>query len=250
MVGSGGRRWALAAATAVAACGGGEFSSQNGAMPGSPASSGSASSASTGGAGGAAVTGPASGSSGTGVIAGAGGSAASPDAAADVAHDASAPVRDAPTNDGNVITKCPPFEVNPATACADGLECTYGTHPRLACRKRYTCSNSQWVLAGMTCPSLGDCNDEQPKPQVGASCPMPEHDCLWSTGIYCRCLASSMGAIWDCYPSPSGCPTTPPNEGQTCDLSAKTCNFGTCPLGTKVTTSCSGAIVHWTAACP
>jgi hypothetical protein len=161
---------------------------------------------------------------------------------------------DARTNDGSAVGPCPPVEPTPATACTDGLDCTYGSHPRLACRKEYICSGSHWtVTPGIACPVLGDCNNETVKPQVGAMCAMPEHDCLWSSGLYCRCLASSggTGATWDCYPSPSGCPTTPANKGQACDLSSKTCDFGSCSLGTKVTTSCSGGIVHWTSpTCP
>jgi hypothetical protein len=105
----------------------------------------------------------------------------------------------------------------------------------------------------MTCPALTDCAAEQPKlPQIGMACPVPQHDCLWDSGLYCRCIpgADAAPATWDCYPSPSGCPTTPVNKGQACDASEKTCDFGTCGLGTKVTTSCSGGIVHWTVSCP
>jgi hypothetical protein len=96
---------------------------------------------------------------------------------------------------------------------------------------------------------LGDCAAEQPRlPQVGMACPTPQHDCVWSSGLYCRCLPGADGgaATWDCYPSPQGCPTTPPNKGQQCDITAMMCAYGTCALGTKVTTSCVGGITRWT----
>jgi hypothetical protein len=244
----------LAAAFAVVACGGSEFSAENEAIPSPTAASTSVTaSTSAGGAGGVGTVDTTGGSSGSSSMAGMSGSldaATASDAAADVVREA--PVRDVVANDGNVVTKCPPTELNPASACADGLECTYGAHPRLACRKQYSCIGSQWVLApGMTCSVPPDCNAEQVKPQVGASCATLEHECAWSSGLYCRCLSSSMGATWDCYPSPSGCGVTPPNKGQTCDLSTKTCDYGTCPLGTKVTTSCSGGLVRWAVpSCP
>jgi hypothetical protein len=97
--------------------------------------------------------------------------------------------RDALLSDVNVTTQCPPIEPSINTPCADGLDCTYGTHPRPACRTEYICSGSHWSpTPGLLCPALGDCFNEQPKPQVGAACPIPQHDCIWTTGLYCRCL--------------------------------------------------------------
>jgi len=247
------------AVVVVVACGGSEFTSQSSGN--TTSSSTSSSSTTTTGAGGASDTttrtGGAAGDTGGGSV-DASGSGGQPttDAASgsDTSLEASTiDARDA-RSDAASNARCPPIEPTANGACADGLDCTYGTHPHLACRHEYICSGSHWMSAsGMTCPMLGDCNSEQPKPTIGAACPVVQHDCLWSSGLYCRCLPGdngAMGPTWDCYPSPQGCPTTPPNKGQTCDLSAMTCAYGTCPLGTKVTTSCVGAVVTWTGTCP
>jgi hypothetical protein len=241
----------VAIAVVVVGCGGSEFSTQtSGSTTGST-------SATTAGTGGASIGTGSGGGAGGGAIAGSGGrpsgdaaigSEATIEASANDARDARS---DASTN-----ARCPPIEPTASSACAEGLDCTYGTHPRLACRHEYRCLGAHWTPGepGMACPALSDCAIEQPKlPQVGASCPTAEHDCIWSSGLYCRCLAAANDAgspTWDCYPPPQGCPTTPLNKGQTCDLSVMTCAYGTCPLGTKVTTSCVGAVVTWTVACP
>lgn len=267
MVGRGRRRWAFAALVAVAACGGTEFSADTSTTtgPAGPSGAGGVGVVAAVGTGGSSAGGSSAGGSSAGGSAN-GGAGASIDASTvEAGVDARAETgarevgpddaRDARTNDASVaVGPCPPVEPSAGTSCTDGLDCTYGSHPRLACRKQYNCSSEHWAVApGIACPVLGDCNNETVKPQVGALCATPEHDCLWSSGLYCRCLASSGSgmATWDCYPSPSGCPTTPPNKGQACDLSSKTCDFGTCSLGTKVTTSCSSGVVHWTApTCP
>jgi hypothetical protein len=152
-------------------------------------------------------------------------------------------IRDALTGDVNVTTQCPPIEPSVNTPCADGLRDDCGPPPR---RKghlfRMKCT------PGLVCPALGDCFDEQPKPQVGATCPIPQHDCVWSTGLYCRCLPDPDGGspTWDCFPPSPDCPITPLNKGQACDPTPLTCAYGTCTLGTKVTTSCVGGTVRWT----
>jgi hypothetical protein len=278
MVRATGRGWALAVAVAVAACGGAEFSSDNGgggaggsastsaggassvAVTDAVASSTSGGGTSSGGGGGASAGGASVGGASVGGSGGEGGGAidaAIRDAPTETStgRDVATPdVKDAASSDVIAVTQCPPVEPSAAGACTDGLVCTYGTHPRLACRKQYNCTSGHWApTPGLACPTLGDCNNEQPLPVIGAMCPVLEHDCLWSSGLYCRCRASgdAGGGAWDCYPSPSNCPTTPPNRGQACDPSAQTCSYGTCGLGTKVTTSCSGGVVSWTSTtCP
>ena len=195
----------------------------------------------SGGAGGQGGTNPMTTTGGT-VDAGGPRDASSPD---DAARDA--------TLDGPIATKCPPVEPSPSGYCADGLDCTYGTHPRPSCRKDYLCSGSHWtVTPSMACADPAKCENEMPFPLVGGVCAPAEHDCLAASGLYCRChaVAGTIAPTWDCYPSPMGCPTTPPNKGQTCDLNARTCDYGTCGIGSRVTTSCSGGIFRWSIACP
>ena len=170
------------------------------------------------------------------------------DAAADIAS-----VQDSAPSDALLMMKCPPLEPNPASACGGDLDCTYGTHPQPACRREYVCSSLHWsTMPG--CPDPSKCESEPaPSPMLDAPCAKPGNDCVWTSGLYCRCISTQEGgsAAWDCYPPPSGCPPTPPNKGQACDLTAKTCDYGTCRLGTRVITSCVGAIVRWSIpACP
>jgi hypothetical protein len=275
-------RTTLALVLAVSSCGGSEFSSSEGAA--GDGGAGGAGSTGTGGAsssvettvsssdavsatvtgsggdssGTSGTSGTGGDSSGTGGAAGgnggaSGGSGGSPSLDASVGDAArEAGLRDV-ASDLPVVTRCPPTEPSMSTLCAEGLDCTYGTHPRPACRKEYVCSEAHWVLkAPGACPALGDCLLEQPKaPQVGAMCPTPDRECLFSAGNYCRCRPDPTGgATWDCFPPPTGCGAFPPNKGQECDLSAAMCAYGTCPLQTKVTTSCAGGIVHWAIACP
>jgi hypothetical protein len=262
--------WALALAVA---CGGNEFSAMTGGESGSLGSGGASGVGSSDGVGGSAGTGEgtssvaAGGTSGASVDAssdqqGSGGqgtidatsndATSTRDAIADVdaARDAAGDTgpRDVGTSDVVVTTKCPPTEPNANQACADGLDCTYGTHPRPACRRGYICTASHWVMQSPGCPDLADCLNEPVRPQVGAACMTAGRECSYSMGLYCRCLMAptSMAATWDCYPPPTGCPASPPNKGQTCDVSFMPCAYGTCPLGTRVSTSCSGAIVRWT----
>jgi hypothetical protein len=258
----------------VISCGGGEFTSMTGGQSGSLGAGGASgaaggsdpSSATSGTAGGVSTVG-AGGAAGASFDAasGPGGAGGQPTVDATAINDATAHTdaareaaadggpRDAAVSDAAVTTKCPPSEPNVNLPCADGLDCTYGTHPRPACRREYVCTSSHWTLSpALACPVLGDCLNEMGV-QVGASCSTPQHECLYSMGLYCRCLPApdGGGAAWDCYPPPQGCPVSPPNKGQACDLSFMACAYGTCPLGTKVSTSCSGAIVRWSIpACP
>ncbi len=224
-------------------------------------SSGSGGNASSnGGAAGTQASGGAGGQTGTGATTGAGGSAGTGGPRDASASDSSAPEvgppdassRDAGI-DGPVATQCPPSEPNPNGYCADGLDCTYGSHPRPACRKDYRCSGSHWTVSPATaCADPAKCENEMPFPLVNGACAPAEHDCLSASGLYCRChvVGTDVSPTWDCYPSPTGCPTTPPNKGQLCDLTAKTCDYGTCGIGSKVTTSCSGSIFRWSIVCP
>jgi hypothetical protein len=78
---------------------------------------------------------------------------------------------------------------------------------------------------------------------------MAGHDCVWDTGLYCRCLACpDVGCpSWNCFPPPNNCGTTPPNLGQACKVDAMPtmCDFGDCSLGTKVTVTCVNGTINW-----
>src|SRR5882757_19771 len=209
-----GARGLAIAATCVAmggfavACGGGEFAAMTGGESGSLGNGGA-----SGATGGSDMTGGASGEAGAGSALAAGGAAGgSIDAASGSGGSGGQPVEDAttrhdvdgPTNvtrdaavdggsadvgvsDALVTTKCPPTEPNVNLPCADGLDCTYGTHPRPACRREYVCTSSHWGLSpALACPALGDCLNETETVQVGATCSTPQRECLYSMGLYCR----------------------------------------------------------------
>jgi hypothetical protein len=244
----------------LGACGGAEFSAVNG--------DGAAAAGSGGGAAG--ETAGASGNAGSAL--GAGGSGDASDASASggaggqTASDA-APPRDVSSGAGGTgstfvdaradvgppdtgaTPTCPSVEPVLLGPCSSALKCTYGTHPRLSCRSTYTCSSGQWSLGSTPCPDLGLCTSEAELPFIGKTCAATGHDCIWDSGLYCRCLACpGMGCPeWSCSAPPSGCKATPVNLGQPCDPTAPaTCDYGACSLGTKVTVTCVNGFTTWT----
>jgi hypothetical protein len=246
----------------VAACGGSEFAAGGGGEGGTSGGTGGASAGTDGPSGSAGVT-----IVGTGVGGSAGGvvdASATGGSGGQPAGDASHP-RDVSGGSGGMTTvdaradvgppdtgpvpSCPTVEPTLLGSCSGALKCTYGTHPRIACRKTYTCSAGQWSLAPPTmCGDLQIC--QPPYPQVGFSCTNTGSDCIWDSGLYCRCLACpDMGCPrWDCFPPPNGCATTPPNLGQRCDATTTqpACEFGECSLGTRVTVTCVNGFINWT----
>jgi hypothetical protein len=238
----------------AAACGGSAFSAggEGGSSGGAAGGSGTEQGASGGGgssvgAGGTAVgfdasaAGGASGQgfvdSGPDVSSGSGGFAVV-DARADMGSSEAA---------GPVV--CPVVEPAAGGPCGGGLKCSYGTHPRVSCRKTYVCTAGQWAISPwVACGDLKACTAENPLPFIGAACPGAGHDCVWDTGLYCRCLACPDPGCpkWNCFPPPNNCASTPPNLGQACKVDAAKCDYGDCSLGTKVTVTCVDGVINWT----
>ncbi len=242
----------------LAACGGSEFSAANGESGGTTGEGGR--SGTTGGTAGAAeMTGGSSQgpSGGAGMTMGSGGASrvdasvtggsggkGGGGAVADASIDVGAP-------EATVVPTCPMTEPAGGGACSGILKCTYGTHPRIGCRKTYTCTAGHWAVGAATmCSALPACTDENPLPFIGAVCTSVGHDCLWESGLYCRCVACpDMGCPnWNCFPPPNNCGTTPPNLGQACtaDTMPAVCEFGNCALGSRVTVTCVNGVINWT----
>jgi len=260
---------AAASLLLLAACGGAEFSAAGGESGGQGGSGQGQSGTSVATGGDSQGTSGSAGAMTTGAS-GAGGSTAGASVTSgsggqvlvDAGRDASTGSGGRPVVDASAVDMGPPDTGAPATcpvtepggggACSGAISCTYGTHPRLACRRQYTCTGGHWAVApSAMCTDLAACVSEQPLPVIGKICSAAGHDCMWDTGLYCRCLAcpdATSCPNWNCFPPPNNCGITPPNLGQKCDANSMpaVCDFGNCALGTRVTVTCVNGIVHWT----
>jgi hypothetical protein len=249
---------AVAWVSLAAACGGSAFSASGGGGEGGSSSGSAGGSGTEQGASGS--TGGSVGAGGTGIVmvdasvnGGSGGqSAVDASPKSDVSMGSGGvPVLEAGPPEASAPPFCPVTEPALGGACSGSLKCTYGTHPRIACRKMYVCTVGQWAQAATTaCEDLKACTAENPLPHIGGACPTAGHDCVWDSGLYCRCLACpDVGCPnWNCFPPPNNCATTPANLGQACkaDATATACDYGNCSLGTRVTVSCVGGMINWT----
>jgi hypothetical protein len=147
---------------------------------------------------------------------------------------------------------CPASAPAPSSPCApDGLECTYGSDPRLTCRTDARCSAGKWDVSAPPCSIPPTC--PTPPPVDGALCDATGITCA-SGAESCLCYACiipcSLPAKWHCSTPLSGCPTTAPNLGSPCSTNGVTCDYGSCLGGwkamcdagkwTRVSTPCPG----------
>jgi hypothetical protein len=150
---------------------------------------------------------------------------------------------------------CPVNQPLAGGACADGLECSYGTDVRVACRAVATCKAGAWIISKQPCEELHGCNAVI----VGNMCDANAKPCMldFDQGIYCVCTgcvgggACSNQTVWACAGGPGGsaCPKLPPNEGQMCAADTK-CSYGSCATANGVSASCNGTWSWDPVACP
>jgi hypothetical protein len=143
---------------------------------------------------------------------------------------------------------CPDQQPSMGASCSpEGIECQYGTDPRVRCNPIFVCSLGTWAGA----VGLGSCGPDTPN---GSSCPadwssVPRgSDCMpnGATCSYpqggCMCAPpgfngppypdASMIPVWQCEdPQPSGCPVPPARIGAPCSTPNQSCVYGQCIYG-------------------
>jgi hypothetical protein len=161
--------------------------------------------------------------------------------------EASAPdsATDAPLDQG-----CPAMEPSVGVACApEGVECTYGTDPRLACRDDAVCMGGKWSLDTPNCSAPPTC---PASPTAGAACDTLGEICA-AGSTPCACysctIACTQPKTWHCPSLPSGCPASSPNFGDPCTNPGLICDYGSCGGGWAA--QCVGSTwARYTPLCP
>ena len=161
-------------------------------------------------------------------------------------------------NPDPIDKSCPKTQPVAGSSCAGDLVCTYTSDVRPACRPYAKCENSKWALTKPQCDALDAC----PALQVGKACDAQvAKPCMLSAeqGIYCLCTgcngttgACTNNTVWACAASAggTGCPTLPPNLGQTCAGEVQ-CGYGSCTTANAISARCDGSFWDWELlACP
>jgi hypothetical protein len=128
---------------------------------------------------------------------------------------------------------CPPsFPMNVGGSCpAVGLECEYGTSPKLACNQLAQCEATGWTHpAPGTCGS-SSCPLSYDSVTDGDRCDVPGSICAFPKGT-CNCAQPSVlrgpaTPSWDCIDATTACRSPRPDLGTPCTGGA-TCNYGAC----------------------
>ena len=139
-------------------------------------------------------------------------------------------------------------------ACSqEGLTCTWGDDPRIACRTSATCKGGAWQWypqpycaplppAGVAgCPKELGVNGLSCQGLEGTICDMS----ALGPGALCVCDPCVGGGPctqwgrWWCAPPPAGCPPYAPNENQLCNSPGQSCIYGACGTDVSAGRSCS-----------
>lgn len=139
---------------------------------------------------------------------------------------------------------CPLSEPDLEGDCGDDVEgmlCTYGDSPRVACRARYTCREGQWslpeALFGQCVePEEGFCPEA--RPQQDAECTVSSAGeamvCGYEDNVTCSCFGRAVlsgepgdPGRWVCNgpPANESCPAVIPNIGDGCETHAVQCKY-------------------------
>lgn len=212
---------AVAAALAVAACGG--STSDDGGTSGAGASAGSGGGAGSGGSSGA------GGSGGSGGAAGDGGAG------------------------GGAMTDCPAQPPSGGVCTKDGLQCSYGTSIDPECRALWSCSGGSWAGTGAMCPQPPPSICGNAPPMDGTVCATNGDVCTYAPGTICVCTNCLGGPCqagapkWHCAPPPTtaGCPTIAPNVGTACDAEGLACTYGNPCSGSGAHAVCKSGAWVW-----
>jgi hypothetical protein len=126
-------------------------------------------------------------------------------------------------------TACPASAPIKGASCPkNGLECQYGSDPRIDCKTLATCQGTAWQVTAPPATCAGatpTCPTKQPMGQCtppGLICGYGTTSCNCSCGPLCG--PGSTG-YWNCQPEAAGCPTTPPNAGTACGATGTTCRY-------------------------
>lgn len=124
----------------------------------------------------------------------------------------------------------------------DGLLCTYGDDPRVACRGRYACSDGKWqspeLLFGQCVAPEKDFCPEQ-EPERSDECIVSNAGsamvCRYENNMVCSCIGRGFGGAgepgdsgwWVCHgpPADERCPAVIPNLGEGCGHHAVQCQY-------------------------
>ena len=127
-------------------------------------------------------------------------------------------------------TACPAsVPVKGATCSKNGLQCQYGTDPRIGCNTLATCQGTSWTI---TTPAAGTCPGTAPTcpaKQPTGVCTSPGEICGYgTTSCACSCgplCGPGSTGYWNCHAATTGCPATPANAGTACPTSGATCTY-------------------------
>jgi hypothetical protein len=115
-----------------------------------------------------------------------------------------------------------------STCPKNGLQCQYGSDPRIDCNTLATCQGTSWQLT-LPATSCAGTPPTCPAKQPMGTCTPPGLICGYgSTSCNCSCgpLCGPGGTgYWNCQTAAAGCPATPPNAGTACGTNGTSCRY-------------------------
>jgi hypothetical protein len=153
----------------------------------------------------------------------------------DASADAKNPLDGQVSPDGAILSGCPVSMPANGDVCINtGLQCEYGTDPRIACNALATCVSAKWnVTPGGDCSALNDggtngCPATQKDVPLGQACSPLGLVCAYGQDL-CGCSRVNHQAdLWICDTPDPACPYPRPKVGTPCSQEGQSCDYGSC----------------------